>query len=211
MRPLHISYLPFIPLIQWISGIAGYALFLFEAFFGSIFWAAAHAIPEEGAGVAGQHAKQGYMLVLALLVRPVLMIIGLFGGLILSKVLVNFAGNIATPFFATVHGESVVGLIGWVAGMAVMGLIAMSLVRRSFGLMHELPDRVIRWIGHSGEHLDESADERDVGSKFFGAYGRVGGQNMQKMLEGSQSGDKPGSVSNADIKTEENRPSDNRN
>ncbi|SMN00836.1 IncI1 plasmid conjugative transfer integral membrane protein TraY [uncultured Candidatus Thioglobus sp.] len=141
---------------------------------------------------------------MALLVRPVLMVIGLFGGLILSKVLVNLAGNIATPFFATVHGDSAVGLIGWVAGMGIMALIAMSLVRRSFGLMHELPDRVIRWIGHSGEHLDESADERDVGSKFFGAYGRIGGQNLQKMMEGVKDNNTPSSVANADVKTKDN-------
>ncbi len=132
-------------------------------------------MPEEGAGVAGQHAKQGYMLLLALLVRPVLMVVGLWGGIILSKVLVNFAGQISIPFLATVHGSNLVGVVGWLAGMVIMALIALSVVRRSFNLIWELADRVIRWIGHSGEQLGESQDEQDIKNKFFMAYSAVKG------------------------------------
>ena len=132
-------------------------------------------MPEEGAGVAGQHAKQGYMLLLALLVRPVLMVVGLWGGIILSRVLVNFAGQISIPFLATVHGSNLVGIVGWLAGMVIMALIALSVVRRSFNLIWELADRVIRWIGHSGEHLGESQDEQDIKNKFFMAYSAVKG------------------------------------
>ena len=132
-------------------------------------------MPEEGAGVAGQHAKQGYMLLLALLVRPVLMVVGLWGGIILSRVLVNFAGQISIPFLATVHGSNLVGIVGWLAGMVIMALIALSVVRRSFNLIWELADRVIRWIGHSGEQLGESQDEQDIKNKFFMAYSAVKG------------------------------------
>jgi conjugal transfer/type IV secretion protein DotA/TraY len=58
---LMVYYLPLIPLITWVGAVLGYIMFLFEAFIGSIFWAGAHAM---------QHAKQGYMLMLALVVRP---------------------------------------------------------------------------------------------------------------------------------------------
>lgn len=167
-------YLPFIPLIQWVSAMAGYVLFLFEAVFGCLFWAAAHAMPE-GEGIAGQHAKQGYMLVLALLVRPALMILGLIGGMVLSAVLVNFAGELASPYLQQVHGNNAVGLIGWIAGLWVMALITLTLVRRSFNLMFELPDRIVRWIGHSGEHLGENQDEPDNARRFFAAFGRFEG------------------------------------
>jgi hypothetical protein len=33
----------------------------------------------------------------------------------------------------------------------IMGSLALSIVRRCFNLSFELADRVVRWIGHSGE------------------------------------------------------------
>lgn len=153
-------YLPLIPLITWVGAVLGYIMFLFEAFIGSIFWAGAHAMPE-GHGVAGQHAKQGYMLMLALVVRPSLMVVGFIGGMVLSGILVNFIGELATPYFSQVHGDSIVGIIGWAAGVFIMGSLVLSIIRRCFNLSFELADRVVRWIGHSGEHLGEKDEEQE--------------------------------------------------
>ncbi len=167
-------YLPLIPLITWVAAVIGYILFLFEAFIGSIFWAGAHAMPE-GHGVAGQHAKQGYMLMLALVVRPSLMVVGLIGGIVLSGILVNFVGELATPYFTQVHGDSVVGVIGWAAGVFIMGSLVLSIIRRCFNLSFELADRVVRWIGHSGEQLGERGEEDDLRHRFIGLAGRFKG------------------------------------
>ena len=57
------------------------------------------------------------MLVLALIVRPALMILGFIGGIILATVLVNFAGNLALSYLSRVHGNNFVGIIGWLSSM----------------------------------------------------------------------------------------------
>ena len=116
---------------------------------------------------------------LALVVRPSLMVFGLIGGILLSGILVNFAGELATPYFTQVHGDSVVGVIGWAAGVFIMGSLVLSIVRRCFNLSFELADRVVRWIGHSGEHLGEHQEEQDLRHRFIGLAGRfktVGGR-----------------------------------
>ncbi len=50
----------------------------------------------------------------------------------------------------------------------------------------ELPDRVVRWIGHSGEHLGEDNDEAGMKQKFFAAYTKVGvgAGNVAQSLKG---------------------------
>ena len=169
-------YLPLIPLITWAGAVIGYIFFLFEAFVGSIFWAGAHAMPE-GHGVSGQHAKQGYMLLLALVVRPALMIVGFIGGMVLSSVLINFVGELATPYFAQVDQGHTVTVIGWAAGVFVMGSLVLSIIRRSFNLSFELADRVVRWIGHSGEHLGEKGEEEELRHRFLGLAGKFGGSS----------------------------------
>jgi conjugal transfer/type IV secretion protein DotA/TraY len=121
-------YMPMIPLITWVAAVVGYIFFLFEAFIGSIFWAGAHAMPE-GNGISGQHAEQGYMLMLSLVVRPSLMVVGFIAGMFLSTVLLNFVGELATPYFEQVHGNNMVGLIGWTSGVFIMGSLALSIVR----------------------------------------------------------------------------------
>ncbi len=77
---------------------------------------------------------------------------------------------------ATAHGENVVGLVGWITSIVIMALVGLSIVRCSFNLIWELPDRVVRWIGHSGEQLGKHQDEQDVRRRFFAAYDKaVGG------------------------------------
>jgi len=69
-------YLPAIPIIFWVLGIVGWLIMVLEAVVAAPLWAASHVLPE-GEGFAGPPARQGYMLLLALLIRPVLMVIGL--------------------------------------------------------------------------------------------------------------------------------------
>ena len=64
-----------------------------------------------------------------------------------------------------------------------MALIALSLVRRSFDLVFELPDRVVRWIGHHGEQLGEHQDEPESARRFFAAYARFSGMGIGKGIK----------------------------
>ena len=103
------------------------------------------------------------------------MVVGFIGGMVLSGILVNFIGELATPYFSQVHGDSIVGIIGWAAGVFIMGSLVLSIIRRCFNLSFELADRVVRWIGHSGEHLGEKDEEQELRHRFLGLAGKFGG------------------------------------
>ena len=93
-----------------------------------------------------------------------------------------------------------------------MALIALSLVRRSFNLVFELPDRVVRWIGHHGEQLGEHQDESESARRFFAAYGRFAGAGkIPKFQMPGGSGKNPKlSVKNADVGGGKGKPGESK-
>lgn len=178
--------IPAIPLLIWIAGVAGWLMMLVQAVVAAPLWAAAHASPE-GEGFAGQRAMDGYMLLLGLLARPVLMIAGLLAGMLLLEFLGGFvlkafhlfSGASAAP------GAAAPGLVGMIVWIFLTAAILVVLTRWSFSLVHYVPDSVLRFIGARTEAFGETnmaeqartmavaawmATQRAVG----GATGRLG-------------------------------------
>jgi len=56
-------------------GVAGWLTLLVQSMVAAPLWAASHALPE-GDGFAGERAKQGYMLLLNVAMRPILLVLG---------------------------------------------------------------------------------------------------------------------------------------
>jgi len=50
------------------------------------------------------------------------------------------------------------GLIGWIVMMVLLGYIHYQTAIRSFSLILQVPDRVMRWFGQGGENLGEDRD-----------------------------------------------------
>ena len=139
--------IPMMPFFFWVIGVTGYFLLVAEAIVASSIWAIAH-MRMDGEGISGDSARQGYMMVLALLLTPVLMIFGFIVGMAIFRVtgqLVN-AG----------YGYAVTGIMGsnplpWLVGLVSLSvlqvLIFLVLIERSFSLITEFPTRVLNWIG----------------------------------------------------------------
>lgn len=83
-------------------------------------WASAHAVPE-GEGFAGQHGKQGYMLFLNVLMRPALMVSGLFMAMFMIKGVSWLVGRGLELYFNTTTAGEFVGPLSAIA-MTVVGL-----------------------------------------------------------------------------------------
>jgi len=65
-------------------------ILVLEAVVAAPVWIAAHAMPE-GEGIAGEHGRRGYMMLINILLRPSLMVIGFF----LSIVLISAFSKVA--------------------------------------------------------------------------------------------------------------------
>jgi len=177
-------YLPSIPYILWICAVVSWLVVVVESLVAAPLWVAAHALPE-GEGLAGERAKQGYMLFLGILIRPMLMVAGLVAALALIKTVGAFVGAGFSTFAAGLSVEDPRGLISTVALTVILGGLFVVLSHKIFGLITWLPERVICWIGQQRHDLGEASDEARTSHTFAGvitksegaanAGGRAGG------------------------------------
>ena len=115
----------------------------------------------DGEGISG-NATNGWTLILALIVTPVLMVIGFLIGmgvfrvtsvLLLSGIFPVFHASLSTASTLTI-------LLALPAVMIVVGVMQLILIERSFSLVTEFPSRVLAWIGGRADLADQGALER---------------------------------------------------
>lgn len=160
-------YLPSIPYILWICAVVSWLVVVVESLVAAPLWVAAHALPE-GEGLAGERARQGYMLYLGILIRPMLMVAGLVAALALIKTVGAFVGVGFSTFAAGLSVEDPRGLISTVALTVILGGLLVVLSHKIFGLINWLPERVICWIGQQRHDLGEASDEARTSHTFAG-------------------------------------------
>ena len=176
-------YLPSIPIIFWILGVVGWLILILEAVVAAPLWAASHVLPE-GEGFAGPAARQGYMVLLSLLIRPVLMVIGLLFAMMLMTVLGKFIGLTFAVFTEGMNASRWVSPIGNVMMLIVLGGLIIAVAQRVFGLITYLPNNVMRWIGQAAGMGQSGAGEaraQRAGAAGGAVTGAVLSQGMRPL------------------------------
>ncbi len=167
-------YLPATPLIIWMMGVAGWFVLVIEATIAAPIWAASHAMPE-GNGLIGQRAQAGYMVMLSLFLRPTLMVFGFFASMLLMIVMGMTVSLLFIPFMSSMIGDTFTGLISFIALLAILTGLIIQIAHRAYGLIHELPDKILRFIGGGGENLGEASHEQQNRGFFLGAASKASG------------------------------------
>ncbi len=152
--------LPLLPFLLWVAAVTGYFLLVAEAVIAVNLWAIAH-LRLDGEGLAGEAARQGYYLVLALTLTPILMVFGFVIGMAIFKVTATLVGIGADAAIrGLAHDQS---WIVWLFGMAVISILLVIvytvMAERSFSLIAELPGRILRWIG-ADANVSSKEDDR---------------------------------------------------
>lgn len=143
--------LPMLPLITWIFGICSVFVGVLQSVLAAPIWAAAHALPE-GEGISGTHARQGYMLVMNLALRPVLITLGF----VFSYFLLWGMSWMFLELLKSWFGSQAVDSPGWDAlnffvglcislFVAIFGIICIAI--RCFSFIFDAADEVLTWIG----------------------------------------------------------------
>jgi conjugal transfer/type IV secretion protein DotA/TraY len=139
--------IPMLPFLFWIVGVTGYFLLVAEAIIAVNLWAISH-LRMDGEGIAGEAGRQGYYLVLALTLTPILMIFGFLVGMTLFKVTTTLVN---VGLYQVIQGMNTDGGLTWLVGIFVIVvmsiLVYLVLIERSFSLIMELPSKVLRWVG----------------------------------------------------------------
>lgn len=179
-------YVPLIPYILFVFGAIGWLIFVVEAMIAAPLVALGVTHPE-GHDFMGK-SEQSMMILLSVFLRPVLMVMGLLTGMVLSFValrvlnsgffymasnVLRLGGGLALPFI-------------FVAVIVVYVSLVVSLVNQAYSLIYVIPDRVMRWIGGP-------QDQTGIGKEALQAAGgavKEAGGTLSKGMEGGIGGAK---------------------
>jgi len=156
-------YIPMLPFMIYFGTVLGWVILVAEAIIAAPLWGIMHLNPN-GDEMAGA-ARQGYMMILGLMLRPALIVLGFIFASLAVDPLIKMFESIFFPVFAASMKGSFVG----VGTMLVMCFIftssMMMLINRVFGFIHVIPDQLLRWIGGGTEQLGSYGGGMGEGSK----------------------------------------------
>lgn len=174
-------YIPFIPFIVWFGGVVGWLVMVVEAIIAAPLWAVAHLHPD-GDGVVGR-GGQGYSLVLSLVLRPALMIVGLAASMVLMLPIGFFLHSMFLPAFELSQGGAA-SLFGLIALVAIYTTFLVNIITKVVGLMHVIPDQILRWMGGPSSDLGSYGQQANQGMQA--AAGAFLGASGSKIIEGAR-------------------------
>jgi conjugal transfer/type IV secretion protein DotA/TraY len=143
--------LPILPFIFWVLAVTGYFILVVEAMIAVNLWALSH-LRLDGEGLSGESGRQGWLMLLSLLMTPVLMIFGFLIGMTIFRVSTTIIDMGIYQALSGILGSGIwVNLVATAAFSIFMAIFYMILVERSFSLVSEFPGRVLRLMGASAE------------------------------------------------------------
>lgn len=150
--------LPMLPFVFWIVAVTGYFLLVAEAIIAVNLWAIAH-LRMDGEGIAGEAGRQGYYLILALVLTPILMLFGFILGMAIFKVTTTLVNTGFYYMLSTMNTSSgTIWIIGSVVITIMIILVYIVLIERSFSLTMEFPSKILRWVGADAPLSAEEAN-----------------------------------------------------
>jgi conjugal transfer/type IV secretion protein DotA/TraY len=147
-------FLPSLPYAIFMITVVGWVLGVLQTVIAAPLWAVMHMRPSQT--FVGSDA-QGYLLLLAMFVRPALAIIGLFASMLLADPIVDY---IAQAFFSMrgavvtstgLFPGALVEFVTFAWWMFAFGLTLLPVLYMIYGLPQVLPDHVLKWI-NAGVH-----------------------------------------------------------
>ena len=161
-------YIPMIPFIAWITGMIKWVVSVTEALIAAPIFAAAHIHPD-GDDAIGR-AGPGYMIILSMICRPVLMLFGLMASIAVAQPIAHMVNAL---FMMAVKGamhDSANGLVAFIAYVVIYGIIMTTVIHAVFSLIHFIPDNGLRFMGSAiGMHGVGDSEDRESQQVFVGA------------------------------------------
>jgi defect in organelle trafficking protein DotA len=167
-------YVPLIPYILFLFGGVGWIIGVIESIVAAPLVALGIAYPEEHE-ILGK-AQPAVMLLTNIFIRPSLMVIGFIAAISLTYVgiwLLNlgFANSLVA---LTAGTRGFAWIIAPIAILAIYTLLVVQILNQAFGLIHVLPDEVLRWVGGGGKQFGEAKGEEAVKAGFKEDAGAIG-------------------------------------
>lgn len=167
-------YVPMVPMIVYSFAAIGWFLQVLEAMAAAPLIALGLTHPE-GHDLMGR-SEQAVMLLLGVFLRPVLMVIGLIAGMILSRIALTYFNSA----FLTLAAQYMSGPFNFVIVMFMYVGIVVVIVNTAYSAIHVLPDKIMRWIGGVAEATGAAGQQAMQAGE---AGVKTAGQGMASMAD----------------------------
>lgn len=155
---------PMLPFIRMMFAVLAWLISVMEAVVMMPLFALVH-LRTDGEGLPGPMAQGGYIILLGLLFRPILIIIGFVSSLLLFTEIVRFLNKTLAETVKQIAGTDNLGIIADIAFSVIyVGLIYV-LANSTFKLVDVFPSAISKWIGGPA---DGNTDESGAVSEFLG-------------------------------------------
>lgn len=172
--------LPLMPFFYWVLAVTGYFLVVVEAVIAVNLWALSH-LRMDGEGLSGEAGRQGWVMFLAILLTPVLMVFGFIVGMVIFRVTSDLISGGLFYTVGALQGANLwIGILGLVAFSIVIVTAYIFLLERSFSMVSELPNRVMYWMG---SRIDITGGESRI--QAAAAAGAIGVNQAGNQIEKS--------------------------
>jgi len=169
--------LPLLPFIYFFFAVMGWVKSIFEAIVAMPLWALSHIVQWDGEGMAGPAAKNGYMLLLEIFLRPIMILLGLVASVIFFSALVIVLNEVFKITIENLSGgghslngnlslEDVKGISSMIRGpldelfyTIVYTILCYMIGMSAFKLVNSIPNTILRWMGFSTEAFQESMQD----------------------------------------------------
>ncbi|MBE8233232.1 MAG: DotA/TraY family protein [Endozoicomonadaceae bacterium] len=168
--------LPALPYIMFQMALAGYFIYALGVLYASPLWFAQFANPD-GDDAFG-HGKSGLPILLTLVLKPVLMVMGLFTGLALLKVLGWVIDVTFWPMIMSIHGTGGWMILKLIGKLILYGLVMGLTIYKCNTLTWELPSLVNHMMGLGNTHSDMGENEAHQKTLILGG---MLSQNISQM------------------------------
>ncbi|MCS5711140.1 DotA/TraY family protein [Candidatus Berkiella aquae] len=171
-------YIPMIPYLVFTFSALTWIILVIEAMLAAPLIALTLIVPsEDEIGKAG-HAIS---ILLGIFLRPALMILGF---IMAMQLLIVAIGMLNAAFWATIlnatGASKGVGVFGLIAILLMYAGVATGMVHEAFSLIYLVPNKVMRWIGASGEQDDAMSKVQEL----KGSVQKGGGMGAGLMKSG---------------------------
>lgn len=147
-------YTPMVPYMMFVVTALGWFVLVIEAVVAAPLVGLGFIIPSQDE--LGKVAP-ALGIIANVFLRPILMIIGLLMAAKLYSTIINMV-NMGFKFsFASLQSQTGTSMFAWIVMLILYSGFIVTLVNKCYALIYQLPDKVLRWIGVSGEQTDVSA------------------------------------------------------
>jgi len=176
-----------VPFITWFAGLVSYSAVVVEGIIAAPLHALSH-IDGQGEGM-GQRAGHGYLFLLNVLFRPVLMVFGFLVGSMFTIALGSLLFKLYPAAMAGVQGNSITGLASIIGFICIFFILCNLIIQGSFNLIHIIPDQVLGWVGNAANaHLGRDLESK-VNNLFVAGSKNASGMAASMRNQGGR-GDK---------------------